>query len=63
MARPFLDSTLVADGRVDGDGAAGVGGALVTVIKMLILEIWSELLIVAPDVRVFIRSRGSYSGS
>lgn len=56
MARPFLDFTLGADGIVDGDGAAGVGDTLVTVIKKLILEIWAELLIVEPDKSVAVRS-------
>lgn len=47
---------MVAGGRVDDDGAGGVGDALVTVIKTLILEIWLEPPFVASDVRVFIRS-------
>lgn len=50
--RLFLDPGLVADGRLDGDVAAGVDDALVTVINTLILETWLEpvvLVTLDPD--------------
>lgn len=43
--RPYLDSGLVADGRVVDAVSAGIDDALVTVINTLTLEIWLELVV------------------